>query len=97
LLLTPVLRVAFYLVFLHLDIDPDWIGKSIYCLAFAQFDAFAAGAAIPLWRLDPLSHARRWLLAVLSITALCGMACLLHNHLVYRNAFKASLGYYKNA
>jgi len=93
LVLTPALRLAFCVVFLHLGRDSAWIGKSIYCLPFAQFDAFAAGAAISLWRLNSVPHAGRWFLVALSITALCGMGCLLHDHFVYRNAFMASLGY----
>jgi peptidoglycan/LPS O-acetylase OafA/YrhL len=91
LILTPLVRLALYLAFQgH---DSDWIGRNIYSLPISQLDAFASGAAVVLWQLHKLQNAGRWFLSAATITALCGVAVILHDHYFYKNAFKSSLGY----
>lgn len=91
LILCPLVRLGLYFVF---DGNShDWIGRNIYSLPISQFDAFAAGAAIYVWRLQSLPNARRWFLIALAATAFFGASVILHDHYFYKNAFKASFGY----
>ena len=90
---TPLIRLSLYLFFRHLGHDTEWMGRNIYCLPISQFDAFASGAAIVLWRLQDLRYAGRWLCAILAVTAICGAAVLAHEHLLYKAAMKWSFGY----
>jgi peptidoglycan/LPS O-acetylase OafA/YrhL len=91
LTLSPLVRAGLYFAFQgH---DADWIGRNIYCLPFSQFDAFASGAAIVLWRLQELKNAGHWFCIALSVTAICGAAVLGHEHLVYKDAMKWTFGY----
>jgi peptidoglycan/LPS O-acetylase OafA/YrhL len=91
LLVCPFIRLGLYFIFQGYDLD--WIGRNIYCLPISQFDAFAAGAAIVLWRLDRLRNAGYWLIAGIVLLGACGFAVLLHDHYFYRSAAKAGLGY----
>ncbi|SHH62201.1 acyltransferase family protein [Bradyrhizobium erythrophlei] len=91
LFLSPLARLGLYFAFRGQD--ADWIGRNIYCLPISQFDAFAAGAAIVLWRLQELKCAPRLLAFALLVTAICGAAVLVHEHLVYRAAMKWTFGY----
>ncbi len=91
LIITPLVRLSLYLAFE--GSDSEWIGRNIYSLPVSQLDAFASGAAIGLWQLDKLKNAGPWFLSAAIMTALCGVAVILHDHYFYKNAFKASLGY----
>jgi len=91
LILGPLIRLGLYFAFRgH---DAEWIGRNIYGLPISQFDAFAAGAAVVLWKLDRLRNAGRWLIAGIVVLGICGFAVLLHDHYFYKSAAKASLGY----
>jgi len=52
-------------------------GRAVYVLPFTQFDAFAAGAAIPVFSLDKLPYAGRTFLAAVAATGAAGLAVLL--------------------
>jgi peptidoglycan/LPS O-acetylase OafA/YrhL len=89
--LSPLVRLGLFINFQgH---DQEWIGRNIYCLPISQFDAFAAGAAISIWRLESLPSAWKWFLGVAGLTALCGIGVLAHEHFLYKNAIKWTLGY----
>jgi peptidoglycan/LPS O-acetylase OafA/YrhL len=88
--ITPIVRLAFYIISYLAERDHVWIGRNIYCLPFTQFDAFATGAAIAIFRINVTS---RIFYTVLGFTAGCGAAVLLHQHLSYRAAVKLSFGY----
>jgi peptidoglycan/LPS O-acetylase OafA/YrhL len=93
ILLTPFLRLGLYLVLETSGYDPIFIGRAIYSLPITQFDAFAFGAAIPLWKLQELKNAARLFMIASILAAILGLAVILHDHILYRSAFKASLGY----
>ena len=91
LIVCPIIRLGLFFAFQgH---DADWVGRNIYGLPISQFDAFAAGAAIILWRLDRLPSARGWLVASILLLGFCGFSVLTHDHYFYRSAMKSSLGY----
>lgn len=91
LLFCPLARFLMYFIFQGQD--HDWIGRNIYCLPISQFDAFAAGAAIALWKLSEIKYSLRWLGAAATLTAICGAAVLAHQHIAFKSANKWSLGY----
>jgi peptidoglycan/LPS O-acetylase OafA/YrhL len=88
LLLSPISRTAFWLVFQ--SSDAEWLGRSLYGLPTSQFDAFAAGAAISLW---PIRKAARYFCLALLLTGVSGTAVLIHQHLAHEAAMKWSFGY----
>ena len=93
LVLSPLVRLSLYQGLLSLGYDAQYAGKAAYVLPFTQFDAFAAGAAIPLWGLNQMRNAGRWFVAVLGITAIGGISVLVLAHFWGGGAFLASLGY----
>jgi peptidoglycan/LPS O-acetylase OafA/YrhL len=92
-LLAPVVRLALFQWLVGLGYDQEYAGKAAYVLPFTQFDAFAAGAAIPLWGLDRMRNAGRWFLAALGIAAAAGFGVLVAAHFWSGGAFVGSLGY----
>jgi len=96
LLLAPIARLALFQGLLGLGHDEEYAGKAAYVLPFTQFDAFAAGAAIPLWGLDRMRNAGCWFLVALGITASAGIGVLAAAHFWGAGAFVASLGYAHN-
>jgi peptidoglycan/LPS O-acetylase OafA/YrhL len=93
IVLSPIVRAVVYFTIRHLGYDDDFVGRAVYALPFTQFDAFAFGAAISVWNLRNFPYPRRLIVAVGLLTALLGAVVILHQHVVYRAAFKASLGY----
>lgn len=90
---TPLVRLVMFELLIHRGFDEQFAGKAVYVLPIAQFDAFAAGAAIPLWRLDRLPHSGRWFLSIAAITATAGLTILVSEYFGGRGAFVASFGY----
>src|SRR5262249_55948596 len=68
-------------------------GRAVYTLPFTQFDAFATGAAIPLFNLYKMRAAARWLLLSVAIAAVAGMAVLAIGHFWQGGASIWSLGF----
>lgn len=93
LLASPVVRWALYGFLAQETNSQDYAGRIVYVFPFTQFDAFAAGAAIPLFGLDRLRHAGRWFLAALALAAVLGLGVLVFRHLFRDGAFMMSLGY----
>lgn len=93
LLLTPVLRLVLVHSLLGLGYDLQYSGKAAYVLPFTQFDAFAAGAAIPLWGLDRMRNAARWFAVGVGVAAAAGVAVVVKAHFWDGGAFVASFGY----
>ena len=93
LLLTPLLRLMLFQWLVHLGYDQQYAGKAAYVLPFTQFDAFAAGAAIPLWNLDRIPNAGRWLFGAVVAAGAAGFAVLLTAYLHQAGAFIFSFGY----
>jgi peptidoglycan/LPS O-acetylase OafA/YrhL len=93
LLFAPVVRLALFQGLLGLGYDAQYAGKGAYVLPFTQFDAFAAGAAIPLWGLDRLRHAGRWFLIGVGVAAVAGLYVLIEGYFWGGGAFVGSLGY----
>jgi peptidoglycan/LPS O-acetylase OafA/YrhL len=93
IVLSPIVRALLYFAIRNMGYDDDFAGRAVYVLPFTQFDAFAFGAAISVWNLQKFQYPRRLIVAVGLLTALLGVAVILHQHFVYRAAFKASLGY----
>jgi len=93
LTLTPLVRLAIVEYFTHIGLGEQYAGKAAYVLPVAQFDAFAAGAAISLFGLNRLTHAGRWFALVAAITATAGLAVLVAAYFGSRSAFIASFGY----
>jgi peptidoglycan/LPS O-acetylase OafA/YrhL len=91
--LGPILRAALYMLLRSAGYEDELVGRIIYVLPFTQFDAFAFGAAIAVWRLQDLQRYGRYIVALGLLTALLGVLVILHQHFAYRAAFKASLGY----
>lgn len=90
---SPLLRLAMFELLTHRGFGDIYAGKAVYVLPVAQFDAFAAGAAISVWGLNRLRHAARWFAAVTAITAVAGFAVLVCVNFRSHNAFIASFGY----
>jgi peptidoglycan/LPS O-acetylase OafA/YrhL len=93
LILTPLLRLAIVEFFTYTGFGGQYAGKAAYVLPVAQFDAFAAGAAISLFELNRLTHAGRWFASIAGITAIAGFAVLITAYIGSRSAFIASFGY----
>jgi peptidoglycan/LPS O-acetylase OafA/YrhL len=93
LVVTPLVRLALFELLTHRGFDEQFAGKAVYVLPIAQFDAFAAGAAIPLWSLDRLAHSGRWFLSITAVTAAAGFTILVSEYFGGRGAFVASFGY----
>jgi peptidoglycan/LPS O-acetylase OafA/YrhL len=93
LVLTPGLRAALFQGLAGIGQDVGYAGKALYVLPFTQLDAFAAGAAIPLWRLDRMRNAGRWFLAAAALAGTAGAGVILKAHYLDGGAFAASLGY----
>lgn len=89
--LSPLSRLVFYVVFQ--DSPPEWIGRSIYALPSSQVDAFAVGAAIPLWGLERWKNIPLAAGSIFGLTALLGALVLAYQHLAYHSAIKWSFGY----
>jgi peptidoglycan/LPS O-acetylase OafA/YrhL len=62
-------------------------------LPFTQFDAFAAGAAIPLFGLQKMQRAFPWLLCSLGLAAFAGLLVLVADQLWHGGAYFQSLGF----
>jgi peptidoglycan/LPS O-acetylase OafA/YrhL len=90
---TPLVRLAIFEFLVHRGFGGQYAGKAVYVLPIAQFDAFAAGAAISLWGLDRLPQAGRWFASSIVITAAAGFAVLASAYFGERGAFIASFGY----
>jgi peptidoglycan/LPS O-acetylase OafA/YrhL len=80
LLLSPLVRLALFLGLVHGGHDAAYAGRLAYVLPLAQFDAFAAGASIPLWGLSRLKHSGALFLAAFGLTAASGLANALVSH-----------------
>lgn len=93
LLASPIVRWALYGYLLQETNSHDYAGRVVYVFPFTQFDAFAAGAAIPLFGLERLRHAGRWFLAALALAVVLGLGVLAFRHLLRDGAFLMSLGY----
>jgi peptidoglycan/LPS O-acetylase OafA/YrhL len=93
LAVTPLVRLAMFELLTHRGFDGQFAGKAVYVLPIAQFDAFAAGAAIPLWGLDRLPHSGRWFLSIMAIAAAAGFTLLVSEYFGGYGAFVASFGY----
>ncbi|MEH2526198.1 MULTISPECIES: acyltransferase family protein [unclassified Bradyrhizobium] len=89
----PAVRALLYLTLRGFGYDDELLGRTIYVLPFSQFDAFAFGAAIAVWKLQDLKNAGRLIATVGLLTAALGAAVILHQHFAYKAAFKGSLGY----
>ncbi|MCK1642993.1 acyltransferase [Bradyrhizobium sp. 157] len=91
IVLTPLARFLLYLLFAgH---DDDWIGRNIYSITFSQFDAFAIGAAISLWKLYEWKRAALLAASLTALAATLGLSVLIYQHIAYRAAIKWSFGY----
>lgn len=93
LAITPLVRLAMFEFLTYRGFGEQFAGKAVYVLPVAQFDAFAAGAAIPLWGLTRLPHAGRWFLSAVAIAAVVGFAVLVSEYFRGHGAFIASFGY----
>ena len=93
LILTPLIRYLLFQYFLYVGNDAAFAGKAAYVLPFAQFDAFAAGAAIPLWSLDRLAKPAKWFSLSLALAAAGGFITLFSSYLAGRGVFLESFGY----
>lgn len=91
ILLTPGIRLGLFHLFA--EMDQEWIGRSIYSLPISQFDAFATGAAIFLWKPYEWRSALRLATGTIGLTALAGAMALAYQHLCCQNAVKWSFGY----
>jgi peptidoglycan/LPS O-acetylase OafA/YrhL len=90
---SPIIRATVYVVLSHGGVDTDLIGRAIYSLPFTQFDAFAFGGGIAIWRLEGAERARAVLVVSGLLAILLGCTVLLYQHFAQAGAFKASLGY----
>ena len=93
LLLSPAIRLALLVGLGHAGHDAAYSGKLAYVLPLAQFDAFAAGASIPLWGLSRLRHAGALFLAVLGLTAASGLTNAMVSHFLRGGADIWAFGY----
>jgi len=93
LLLTPIIRSAMFQALLGAGYDTEYAGKGVYVLPFGQLDAFAAGAAIPIWGLHRIKNIGRIFAAVAAVTIASGVAVLAKAHFLDGGAFFGSLGY----
>jgi peptidoglycan/LPS O-acetylase OafA/YrhL len=95
IIVSPLLRLALFHGLVEFGYDEQYAGKAAYVLPFTQFDAFAVGAAIPLWNLDRMRNAGRWFLVALAATAAAGVAVITWAYFGFGpgGAFVASLGY----
>jgi peptidoglycan/LPS O-acetylase OafA/YrhL len=93
LVCTPVVRAALFQGLLASGNDAEYAGKALYVLPFTQLDAFAAGAAIPLWGMERMRHAGPMFLASAALAAVAGIGVLLKAHFVDGGAFALSFGY----
>lgn len=93
LVLTPLVRYVVFQYLIHLDGDASYAGKAAYILPFTQFDAFAAGAAIPLWSIDQMRNAGKWFLLAIAIVGIAGFAVLMSEYTSGRGAIVLSFGY----
>ena len=93
LLASPLIRFAMFEIIFGASHDAAYAGRLVYVLPFTQFDAFAAGAAIPLFALHDLKHAGRKFLMAVGALGVTGFAVLVVNHLWHGGAFFKSLGY----
>jgi peptidoglycan/LPS O-acetylase OafA/YrhL len=92
LLATPLLRFALFQGLVSLGYGQQYAGMAAYVLPFTQFDAFAAGAAIPLWGLDRIPNAGRWFLMSAGAAAVAGLGVLISEYFG-TGAFISSCGY----
>ena len=93
LILTPMVRLLLFQYFLHAGYGSTVAGKGAYVLPLAQFDAFAAGAAIPLWNLDRLANPGKWFLLTLAAAGVAGFLVLFSSYHAGEGVFIASFGY----
>jgi peptidoglycan/LPS O-acetylase OafA/YrhL len=93
LLLAPLSRAVLFAGLLQAGNSVEYAGRLTYVLPFTQLDAFAAGAAIPLFGLGRLRHAGRLLLLAVGVTAAMGMANALVSHFFRGGVFIWALGY----
>ncbi|MBV8854818.1 MAG: acyltransferase, partial [Sinobacteraceae bacterium] len=93
LLAEPLARAAMFSLALYAGHDPQFAGKAVYVLPFTQFDAFAAGAAIPVFGLQHLGHPGRKLILAIVAAAVLGAAVLAQAYYSGTGAFIWSLGY----
>jgi peptidoglycan/LPS O-acetylase OafA/YrhL len=93
LLISPIIRLVVYLTFVHSGESAELAAQAVYVLPFTQLDAFAAGAAIPLWGLRRLRYPGYLFLAATAMLAALGVAVLAYQHLWGGGAFFRNLGY----
>ncbi len=93
LLAEPLARAAMFSLALYAGHDPQFAGKAVYVLPFTQFDAFAAGAAIPVFGLQMLSHPGRKLVLAIVAAGVLGAAVLARAYYSGTGAYVWSLGY----
>jgi peptidoglycan/LPS O-acetylase OafA/YrhL len=93
LVLSPAVRLALFLLLRRWGHDEAYAGRLTYVLPFTQLDAFAAGAAIPLWRLDQLRRPGLLFVGALGLAGALGVGVLMLDHFVHGGAFVGSLGY----
>ena len=91
--LTPLLRLVVFRELQQLGHDDMYAARAVYVLPFTQLDAFAAGAAIAVWRLEHMRNAGRWFLILLAVTAAAGLAVIIKAQFWHDAAFITSLGY----
>lgn len=80
LILTPAVRFVIFQYLTAYGYGAEYAGKASYVLPFTQFDAFAAGAAIPLWRLDRLRRVGALFCAAVGLAGLAGLGVLAYLH-----------------
>jgi len=93
LIFTPAVRYVLFQHLIGIGYTSIYAGKATYVLPFTQFDAFAAGAAIPLWSLDKMRNPGRWFNLTLAATALAGFSVLISQYFWGKGAFIASFGF----
>jgi peptidoglycan/LPS O-acetylase OafA/YrhL len=93
LICVPLLRLVIFHWLVFLDYGRDFAGRTVYSLPFTQFDAFAAGAAITVFRLQHLRNAAHWFILSVALAAVCGLLILSIDHIFYRSAFFGSFGF----
>jgi len=93
IILAPVARTVIFQWLRARGHDVEFAARAVYVLPVTQFDAFAAGAAISILKLERIRNAGHWFLLGLTVTAIGGAAVLAMSYIWGPGAFWASLGY----